>query len=207
MDLFKKPKKNHYAHITDPREFAQTLLKIKHADRDTNISYEVHLALSILPHLFLRVSELLELKWSEVDFENSLIRIHADRMKMRREHIVPLSSYVENQLKIMYEYTGKGIWVFPTPAIDKTGPISSNALLRTLRKLDIKKEDMTLHGFRHSASTMLNEMEFPSHVIEIQLSHSDKNSVRSTYNKATFLEQRRDMMECWSEYLLKLIKE
>jgi len=207
MDLFKKPKKNHYAHITDPREFAQTLLKIKHADRDTNISYEVHLALSILPHLFLRVSELLELKWSEVDFENSLIRINPDRMKMRREHIVPLSSYVENQLKIIYEYTGKGTWVFPTPAIDKTGPISSNALLRTLRKLDIKKEDMTLHGFRHSASTMLNEMEFPSHVIEIQLSHSDKNSVRSTYNKATFLEQRRDMMECWSEYLLKLIKE
>ena len=205
MDIFKRAKKVHYAHITDPREFREVLKKLSVAGDKLSISYETYMALNLLPHVFLRVAELTDLSWKEVDFENRLIRIHPERMKMRREHIVPMSRYVEEKLKNLYEYSGKGDWVFPSPAINVDKPITSNTLLQTLRKLGIKKDEMSLHGFRHSASTMLNEMDFPSHVIELQLSHADKNSSRSTYNKATFLEARREMMEKWSRYLLNLI--
>jgi len=207
MSVFKQAKKQNYAHLTDKRDYAIVLQKINKSQENTNISKVVYMALNILPHVFLRVAELCELEWKEVDLDERLIRIHPDRMKMRREHLVPMSDFVYENLTEMFKVSGHGKYVFPSPAKGVNKGISSNALLRTLRKIDIDQETMSLHGFRHSASTMLNEMEFPSHLVELQLSHTDRNSSRSTYNKATFLEARRDMMQTWSEYLLRLIRE
>ena len=201
---FKKKKKKNYAHITDPREFADVLKKIyMHESRVKNDF--IQMALIILPHVFLRSIELCGLRWQEVDMKERLIRIDPSRVKVRIEHLVPISNQVFSLLEEIQEITGDKEYVFQTPFTGLNQAISTNALAKRLRQSGIEKEVMTLHGFRHSASTMLNEMGFDGDIIEKQLSHTDRNQVRSTYNKAVRLKERIEMMQKWSDRIDELV--
>jgi len=200
---FKKKKKKNYAHITDPREFADVLKKIyMHESRVKNDF--IQMALIILPHVFLRSVELCGLRWQEVDMRERLIRIDPSRVKVRIEHLVPISKQVFSLLEEIQEITGDKEYVFQTPFTGLNQAISTNAVAKRLRQSGVEKETMTLHGFRHTASTMLNEMGIDGDIIEKQLSHTDKNQVRSTYNKAVRLQERREMMQKWSDYIDQL---
>jgi len=126
-------------------------------------------------------------------------------VKVRIEHLVPISNQVFSLLEEIQEITGDKEYVFQTPFTGLNQAISTNALAKRLRQSGIEKEVMTLHGFRHSASTMLNEMGFDGDIIEKQLSHTDRNQVRSTYNKAVRLKERIEMMQKWSDRIDELV--
>jgi len=201
---FRKKKQKNFAHITDPREFAEILKKIyTHESRVKNDF--IQMALIILPHVFLRSIELCGLRWKEVDMNERLIRIDPSRVKVRIEHLVPMSQQVHSFFEDIHDITGDKEFVFQTPFTGLNQPISTNALLKRLRLSGADKNDMTLHGFRHTASTMLNEMGFDGDIVEKQLSHTDRNQVRSTYNKAVRLKERREMMQRWSDRIDELV--
>ncbi len=161
------------------------------------------LALKLLILTFVRSGELRGTRWEEFNFEKKEWRIPAERMKMREEHIVPLSEKtieVLNQIpKIRNE---KGL-LFPCRTMDDK-PISDNTLSKALRMQGYKGK-ATPHGMRATASTILNENGFKADVIERQLAHSERNSVRASYNHAEYLKERREMMEWWGKYVDKWI--
>jgi len=121
-------------------------------------------------------------------------------MKMRDEHVVPLSSQALAVLLDAQAVTGSGRYVFPSI---RTGakPMSENTINAALRGLGFDKETMTGHGFRALASTRLNEQGWPSEVIERQLAHAERNKVRAAYNRAQYLRERKEMMQAWGDYL------
>ena len=198
-DIFKKIPIKHYATITDPKEIA-SLLDILDKHIGTN---EVTTALKLAPHLLLRPRELTSLMWSEIDFDEKLIRIGADRMKMKRVHLVPLSKQMFASLQALSQYETSSPYVFPSQR-DVNIPITPDSLRNAIRNLGIKKEEFTTHSFRSMASTRLNELGYKGDVIEIQLSHAQKDKVRSAYNHAEYLPERKVMMQEWSNYLDKL---
>lgn len=159
----------------------------------------VRLALKLLAMTFVRKSELLYAKWSEFDFKTKLWKIPAERMKMRVEYTVPLSSVALSVLKELKEKFPSDTYLFHTG--DPSTPIRDNALIEALYWMGYKNK-MTAHGFRAIASTVLNEHEFRADVIERQLAHIDGNQVRRAYNRAEYMEERAEMMEWWSNYLL-----
>ncbi len=126
--------------------------------------------------------------------------IPAARMKMSRDHWVPLSSQAVSILEDLHRITGNGHLVFPGIRSRKR-PISENTLNGALRRLDYTRDQMTSHGFRTMASTRLNELGFEPDVIEAQLAHVDRNAVRRIYNRAEYVDKRRTMMQSWSDYL------
>jgi integrase len=198
-DVFKKKNQQHYSTITDPKEIG-FLLRAIDGHRG---SVQVRTALILAPHLFLRPGELVGLTWNEIDFNDKLIRISGDRMKMKLSHIVPLSNQTLDILKEISRIKTDSQFVFPSPR-NKNKCITTNALLTSLRSLGFSKEQFTTHGFRHMASTRLNELGFRDDVIERQLAHTDSNKVRAVYNHAEHLDERIDMMQKWSDYLDKL---
>ena len=121
-------------------------------------------------------------------------------MKMRRKHVVPLSRQVLTLLKELHDYTGNGNLLFPS-ARALSAPITDVAPLAALRRMGYGKETMTLHGFRAMASTRLNELGFRADIIEAQLAHKESDSVRLAYNRAEYMEERRKLMQRWSDYL------
>ena len=198
-DIFKKKNQQHYATITDPKEIGYLLRTID----GHKGSYQVRSALILAPHLFLRPGELTGLAWNEIDFNERLIRINSKRMKMKLDHLVPLSDQTLKLLKDLSYIKTDSQFVFPSPR-NKNKCITTNALLTSLRSLGFNKDQFTTHGFRHMASTRLNELNFRDDVIERQLAHTDSNKVRAVYNHAEHLDDRRDMMQQWSNYLDKL---
>jgi len=198
-DIFKKKNQQHYATITDPKEIGYLLRTID----GHKGSYQVRAALILAPHLFLRPGELTGLTWHEVDFNDQLIRIGSKRMKMKLDHLVPLSSQVLSLLKNLSHIKTNSEFIFPSPR-NRNKPITTNALLTSLRSLGFNKDQFTTHGFRHMASTRLNELGFRDDVIERQLAHTDSNKVRAVYNHAEHLNDRINMMQQWSNYLDKL---
>jgi len=198
-DIFKKKANNHYATITDPKEISKLLDKLD----QHNGSHEVNTALKIAPHLFLRPSELTGLLWSEVDFNDRLIRISAERMKMKRIHIIPMSKQVITILKRLAKHDIGSDYVFPSPS-GNNKPITAAALRVAIRSIGLSKDEFTTHGFRHMASTRLNELGYKGDLIEIQLAHVQANKVRAAYNHAEHLPERINMMQGWSNYLDKL---
>ena len=198
-DIFKKKNHQHYATITDPKEIGYLLRTID----GHKGSYQVRSALILAPHLFLRPGELTGLTWNEIDFNDKLIRINANRMKMKLDHLVPLSDQTLKLLKDLSYIKTDSQFVFPSPR-NKNKCITTNALLTSLRSLGFNKDQFTTHGFRHMASTRLNELNFRDDVIERQLAHTDSNKVRAVYNHAEHLDDRRGMMQQWSNYLDKL---
>ena len=126
-------------------------------------------------------------------------------MKMRVQHIVPLSKQAVEILRSLHKHTGPDGFLFPSIRT-KRRPMSENTVNAALRNLGHSKDEMTGHGFRSMASTMLHEQDWRSEVIERQLAHADRDSVRAAYNYAEHLEERRRMMQAWADYLGKLTK-
>ena len=198
-DIFKKKPIKHHATITDPKEIGLLLHMLdKHIGSD-----EVNAALTIAPHVFLRPGELTGLLWSEVDFHARLIRINAERMKMKKVHLVPMSNQVLITLKNLSQIDTGSDYVFPTPR-NKNASITTNALLVAIRSLGIDKFTFTTHGFRHMASIRLNELGYRADIIELQLAHTKSNTVKAAYNHSDHIEERRTMMQEWSDHLAKL---
>jgi integrase len=158
-------------------------------------------ALKLAPLLFVRPGELRAAEWSEIDLEAAEWVIPAQRMKMRRAHLVPLSDQAVEILGTLHSLAGSGRYVFPS----ERSPgrcMSENTLNAALRTLGYSKAQMTSHGFRHMASTLLNESKkFRSDVIERQLAHADRNAIRAVYNAAEYLDERRHMMQWWADRL------
>ena len=119
---------------------------------------------------------------------------------MKRSHLVPLSRQAVEILREIEPLTGDGRYVFPSVRT-KARPMSNNTLNVALRRLGYSRDEMVAHGFRTMASTRLHEMGWPSLVIEAQLAHVDRNSVRAVYNRAQYLEERTRMMQSWADYL------
>jgi integrase len=166
-------------------------------------SDEVNAALEIAPHVFLRPGELTGLLWSEVDFQERLIRINAERMKTKKVHLVPMSTQVFTTLKNLSQINTGSNFVFPTPR-NKNISITTNALLVAIRSLGIDKFTFTTHGFRYMASIRLNELGYRTDIIELQLAHTKSNILTSAYNYSNLLEERRTMMQEWSDHLIEL---
>jgi integrase len=184
------------AAITEPREVAQ-LLRAIHGYRGHPV---VEAALQLAPLVFVRPGELRAAEWSEIDLEAREWRIAAHRTKMRQPHLVPLSRQAVAILREVGPLTERGRYVFPSPRSVQR-PLSDNAITAALRRMGYTGEQMSWHGFRAMASTLLNELGFPPDVIELQLAHQERNEVRAAYNRAQRVEERRKMMQTWADYL------
>ena len=189
-------KEKHHAAITDPKGVGALLRAIESYQG----SFVTQCALRLAPLLFVRPGELRKAEWAEIDLDAAEWRIPAERMKMRAIHIVPLSVQTVAILRELHPLTGSGHYVFPglrTP----TRPMSENTVNAALRRLGYAKDEMTGHGFRSMASTLLNEQGWHRDAIERQLAHGERDAVRAAYNYAEHLPERRRMMQVWADYL------
>ena len=155
-------------------------------------------ALRLLVLTFVRTNELIGAEWSELDLDSAVWIIPATRMKMRTEHVVPLSRQAIEVLREIRAIGCSSRYIFPGRYPDK--PISNNTMLFALYRLGYKGK-MTGHGFRAVASTILNEAGFRADVIERQLAHCERNEIRGAYNRAEYLAERRKMMQQWANML------
>lgn len=190
------PKKRHFASIHEPKEIGALLRAID----GYSGSIVTRCALQLAPLTFVRPGELRHAEWVEVDLEAAEWRIPAARMKMREKHIVPLSRQALKVLRELHPLTGTGRYVFPGDR-SWARPMSENAVLAALRRMGYEKGEMTGHGFRSMASTILHEQGWLSDVVERQLAHGDRNKIRASYNFAQHLPERRKMMQAWADYL------
>lgn len=188
----------HHASITDPKRVGELLRAIA----GFNGTLPVASALRLAPLVFVRPGELRKAVWSEfeLDGEEPLWRIPAERMKMREQHLVPLSKQAVTILRDLRPLTGPDGYVFPSVR-NSSRPMSENTLNAALRRLGYDKHSMTAHGFRSMASTLLNEQQWHKDPIERQLAHGERDKVRGSYNFAEHLPERRRMMQAWSDYL------
>jgi integrase len=194
--LVGKIKTKHYAHVIDADELGTILKTIDayHGDAATTA------ALQLLPYLFVRPANIRLMEPRELDLERGVWKIPADKMKMKRPHIVPLARQVVEQLKQMGEMDRP--YVFQSP-LSNISPLSENTLNYAMVRLGLK-DVQTAHGFRHTASTLLHEhmheIGVESDVIEAQLAH-EKGGVKGVYNHAKYMKERIRMMQWWADYL------
>ena len=163
-------------------------------------SMVVRNALQLMALTFCRTGELRNAEWREIDFDDALWRIPAERMKMSRDHLIPLSRQAIAILKKMHNYSGNDLYVFPNYKTEKRS-MSKSALHGAIRRLGFDTDEMCPHGFRSMASTMLNELGYNADWIERQLAHVPRNIIRVIYNRAEYLPERRKMMQEWADYL------
>lgn len=193
------PTKRHFASIHEPKEIGKLLKAID----GYKGSFVTRCALKFAPLTFVRPGELRHAEWAEIDLENAEWRLPAARMKMREKHIVPLSKQAVDILHELFPITGSSRYVFPGER-SFARPMSENTVLAALRRMGYAKGEMTGHGFRSMASTVLHEQGWPSDVVERQLAHGDRNKIRASYNFAQHLAERRKMMQAWADYLEEL---
>nr|WP_291514967.1 site-specific integrase [Abyssibacter sp.] len=189
-------KQTHFASVREPKEVAALLRAI---DGFTG-TFTVKTALQLAPLVFVRPGELRGARWAEIDLDAAEWRIPAERMKKRAPHVVPLSEQAVAILRELEPLTGRGELVFPGVR-DRKKSISENTINAALRRLGYDRQQMTGHGFRSIASTLLNEQGWNRDAIERQLAHAERDSVRAAYNYAEHLGERRKMMQAWSDYL------
>ena len=206
-------KSENFKSTSDLKEIARLMRAIVTID-----SFLTRTALQLYGYTFLRASELLEARWSEIDFDKALWTLPANHMKRRREHVVPLARQVVVILKDLKDYDRKMVYhdqdmtdgfLFPTlnPRKEQTS-MTEAAVLKALKMLcyqhadnpDMMPPKMTIHGFRHMASTLLNEAGWNRDAIERQLSHVE-GGVRAVYNKAEYMDIRRPMMQWYADFL------
>ncbi len=187
------------ATITEPEKIGD-LMRAIHGYKGAAVT---RAALLLAPLVFVRPGELRKAEWEELDFDSAQWKIPAEKMKMRQPHIVPLSKQAFSIIKDLQPLTGNGKYLFPSIR-SAARPMSENTVNGALRRLGYTKEELTGHGFRSMASTLLHEMQWPSQIVERQLAHKDSNSVRDIYNYAEYLNERREMMQFWSDYLYEL---
>ena len=191
------PKATHHAAITDPDEVG---ILLKTMDGYTGQAV-TRMAMRLSPHLFVRPGELRQAEWREIDVEKAIWSIPAERMKMRRPHRVPLSRQVLGMIEELREITGHRQHLFPCMGRPRK-PMSENGVNQALRRLGYENGEMTAHGFRAMAATLLNEMgRWNPDAIERQLAHQDTSAVRRAYARGEYWDERIAMMQHWSDYL------
>jgi len=211
----------HHAFIVDEGELATLLRAI---DDYRGGAIQTRYALKATAYLALRNSEVRAARWEEIDFDKAVWIVPVERedkdgtgMKMREPHAVPLPTQVVELFKDLQQFTGDGPPCFPSPVGKKSNqPISNMTLLGALRRMGYAKGELTVHGFRHTFSTLASELGFGdgddieeglSHekrrgdVLRSALAKKDKNDIRGTYNHAIYLEPRRELMQRWADYL------
>lgn len=198
-DILPPPSVRHHASITDPKEVGALLRAI---DGFTG-SFVTRIALRLAPLVFVRPGELRHAEWVEFDLERAEWRIPAAKMKMGEQHIIPLSQQSIAILKEIEPLTGHGRFVFPGER-SRARPMSENTVNAALRRMGYSKDEMTGHGFRSMASTLLHELGYSHAVIERQLAHGERNKVSASYNFAEYLPERRALMQKWADYLDEL---
>jgi len=196
-DALKPRKKTNYARLEGKE--VPTLMRKIDAYQGTP---HTRLAMQLMALTFVRTGELIAARWGEFDLVAAEWRIPAERMKMRTPHIVPLSTQAVEVLATLSELRGIGALVFPGER-DHERPMSNNTILQALERMGYKHR-MTGHGFRGIASTMLHELGFRHDVIELQLAHQKRDAVSAAYNHATYLKDRRLMMQAWADHLGQL---
>lgn len=159
----------------------------------------VQIATKLLMVTGVRTIELRAALWQEFDLDNAIWEISAERMKMRRPHLVPLSTQALDLLNELKIITGNYRYVFPGRN-DPNKPMSEASINQVIKRIGYGGK-VTGHGFRHTFSTILHEMGYDSYCIEMQLAHVDKNIIRGTYNHAQYIDKRRDMMQWYSDYM------
>lgn len=189
----------HHASVTDPKEVGGLLRAIE----GFTGAFTTRCALRLAALVFVRPGELRHAEWTEFDLDKAEWRIPAGKMKMKEQHIVPLSAQAIAVLREIQSLTGRGRYVFPSERGDGR-PMSENTINAALRRLGYAKGEATGHGFRSMASTLLHELGLPHAVIERQLAHGERNKVSAAYNFAEHLPERRKMMQTWADYLDKL---
>jgi len=196
-------KVKHFAAITDPIEFGALLRAIDDYQGDPSVMFALRLA----PHVFQRPGELRQMEWAEIDFQKAVWTIPITKMKMRQPHSVPLSRQTLAILNEMRSLSGSGRYVFPSIRT-RARPISDNTINAALRRMGYSKEQMTAHGFRTSASSLLNESgKWNPDAIERALAHMVAGSVRRIYNQSAYWGERVAMAQWWSDFLDELRKD
>lgn len=196
------PKVTHYGAITDAKQVGELLRAI-----DGYSGYGLtKLALQLAPHVFVRPGELRHGEWSEIDLDGALWTIPAEKTKMRKDHRVPLSRQTVALLRELFAFTGPSGYIFPSVRT-RTRPMSENTLNAGLRRLGYSSDEMTGHGFRAMASTLLNESgKWHPDAIERALAHGDTDKVRAAYHRGAHWKERVEMAQWWSDYLDQLRK-
>lgn len=198
-----KRQRGEFAGITDPAEVGQ-LMRALHEFRKQNII--IGSALLLSAYLFPRNSEIRGMRWDEIDWEANLWSIPGSRMKMKRDHLVPLPKQAIEILREVQDYDFGSELVFPSPR-DPRRTLSEVTFNHALRRCGYSREQHVHHGFRTTASTNLNEMSWNSDWIEAQLAHVSTNKTRASYNKALYLEGRKKMMQAYADWLIAQISK
>lgn len=192
--------KKHHASITDPKEVGKLMVAIDGFEG----TLVVKTALKLSPLLFQRPGEIRHMEWSEIDWEQKRWEIPSEKMKMRLPHIVPLCSQAIELLTELHKLTGRGKYVFPS-ARGASRPLSENGVRTALRTIGYTNGQISPHGFRAMARTILDEvLGYRVDWIEHQLAHAVKDSNGRAYNRTSHLPQRFEMMQGWGNYLEKL---
>jgi integrase len=200
MGALTAPTVKHFSAITDPAEFGGLLRAIDDYQGDPSVMY----ALKLTPHVFQRPGELRQMEWAEIDFDKAVWTIPVTKMKMRQPHSVPLSRQAISILKAMRSLSGSGRYVFPSIRT-RARPISDNTINAALRRMGYSKDQMTAHGFRTSASSLLNESgKWNPDAIERALAHMVAGAVRRIYNQSAYWTERVEMAQWWSDFLDQL---
>lgn len=196
----KTPKTSHFSAITEPKAVGKLLNMIDEYEGTPTVKA----ALQLAPLVFVRPGELRHMEWEEISFDDAEWRLPAKKMKMKQPHIVPLSRQAIDILREHELLTGKWQYVFPSERSKKRA-MSENALNAAMRRMGISKEEMTTHGFRAMARTLLDEeLNFAHHLIEHQLAHEVRDPLGRAYNRTKHLPHRKDMMQAWANYLDQL---
>ena len=182
--------------ITDPREIGGLLRAIDGYKGMASTCF----ALKLAPLTLVRPVELRCAEKFEFDLDAALWTISAKKMKMNRDHLIPLSRQAVEVVSEAFNWSGKSSYLFPATTSNKR-PMSENTVNSALRRMGYSDEEMVGHGFRAMGSTLLNEMGYDENWIEVQLAHKDSNKIRAAYNRAKYLPQRRQMLQEWADYL------
>ena len=204
--ILPKRVKGRFAAVTDPAKVGQLLRDID--GYQGGLSVRMLLALS--PLVFTRPAEIRLAEWAEFDLDACIWTLPARRRKLpthikqadRAEDalLVPLSTQAIAILQELHQYTGRGQYLFPSNR-GQGRPLSNNAVRVALRTMGYTNDEMTAHGFRAMASTLLNELGYRGEVVEAALGHKDKDRIRAAYNRADYLQERTVMMQAWADYL------
>ncbi|MDE2442076.1 MAG: integrase arm-type DNA-binding domain-containing protein [Betaproteobacteria bacterium] len=194
------PRVRHHSAILNPEAAGRLLLSIEHYVGQPL----VHLALKLTPHVFVRPGELRRAEWTEVDLEVGVWTIPAEKMKMRQPHKVPLSRQARTIFEAAHALSKDQKYIF-SALYPGDRPMSENTINAALRRLGYGKDEMSAHGFRAMASTLLNESgQWNPDAIERALAHDIGNSVRGSYHRGSHWEERVRMAQWWSDYLDQL---
>jgi integrase len=207
-ELLPKPDpklKTNFGHITSTDEIKVLLKQIDNPSARQD--FATTQALKLMPLVFLRPKNIRFLKWKYINFETKMINLPASELKNHKALVVPLADQALTILNDIKPLTGEGEYVFVS-SHSKSKPLSENTTTAALRRIinpttgkPFGTGYMTSHGFRHMASTLLNELGYDPDIIELQLAHNNKDRVRATYNKAQMMKKRTEMMQGWADYL------